>query len=81
MSCGKPIVATRIPGSGVPWVNEDGVSGRNATPCDVSSLTQAILDVDANRESMGAGAYKRYQTMFTREMMLKNILKVYEELS
>ena len=81
MSCGKPIVATRIPGSGVPWVNEDGVSGRNAIPRDVSSLTKAILDVDADRENLGAGALKRFRTMFTKEMMLNNILKVYEELS
>ena len=32
MSCHKPVVATRIPHSGVAWVNEDGVSGRNVTP-------------------------------------------------
>lgn len=32
MSCGKPIVATTIPQSGVAWVNAHGVSGLNVVP-------------------------------------------------
>ncbi|WP_392389176.1 glycosyltransferase, partial [Elizabethkingia miricola] len=27
MSCGKPVISAHIPGSGVSWVNKDGVSG------------------------------------------------------
>ena len=78
MSCHKPIVATRIPGSGVAWVNEDGVSGRNVTPGKPEEYAAAIQEVTANSEKFGESAYLRYLKCFTRQQMLTQIQKLYE---
>ena len=79
MSCHKPIVATRIPGSGVAWVNEDGVSGRNVTPGKPEEYAAAIQEVTANGEKFGESAYLRYLKCFTRQQMLTQIQKLYED--
>ena len=80
MSAGKPVVATKIPGSGVPWVNEDGVSGRNVTPGDPAELAAAIEDVIDHYGSFSAGARARYETLFREQTMIQSIFKLYEAL-
>ena len=80
MSCGKPVVATKIPGSGVAWVNCDGESGKNATPCDAQSLARAILEVDAGRDAFSRGARTRYLDLFQEETMIQSIYELYETL-
>lgn len=79
MSCGCPVVATTIPGSGVSWVNEDGVSGRNVGIRDAKALAEAIEDVAANREKYSNGAKKRYEDVFTYDKMLDNIINKYTQ--
>ena len=83
MSCGKPVVATRIPESGVSWVNEDGVSGLNADPENGKSLAEAILKVTKNEETynkFAKGAYNRYKSLFTYEQMIDNCMRIYSGL-
>ena len=78
MSCRKPVVATRIPQSGVAWVNEDGVSGRNATPGKPEEYAAAIQEVAENAEKYGESAYLRFLNCFTRQQMIINIENLYE---
>ena len=80
MSCGKPVVATTIPGSGVSWVNEDGVSGRNVTPGEPALMAGAIEDVMANYRNFSDGARARFDEMFREEKMINSIIKIYEAL-
>jgi rhamnosyl/mannosyltransferase len=83
MSCGKPVVATRIPESGVSWVNEDGVSGLNADPENGKSLAEAILKVTKNEETynkFAKGAYDRYKSLFSYEQMIDNCMRIYSGL-
>ena len=80
MSCGKPVVATRIPGSGVSWVNKDGVSGINAEPCNPVSLARAITDVAEDRPRLSAGALKLFQERYTLDQMIYQIRTIYENL-
>ena len=79
MSCHKPVVATRIPQSGVSWVNEDGVSGRNVTPGKPAEYAAAIQEVTENAAKFGESAYLRFLKCFTREQMINQIKKLYEE--
>lgn len=81
MSCGTPVVATRIPGSGVSWVNEEGVSGLNAEPADARSLADAILAVEAHKESYTEGAARRFRQFFSKEKIINKIISEYENLS
>lgn len=83
MSCGKPIVATSIPHSGVSWVNEHGVSGLNVAPEDARGLADAIMaiaDDDQTYRKFSAGAEQRYQDMFSKDKMINNVLTIYNKL-
>ena len=83
MSCGKPVVATKISGSGVPWVNADGVSGLNVPVEDSKALADAIFALtgdEAVYASFGAAARKRYEELFTYSRMIDNCLEIYNSL-
>ena len=83
MSCGKPVVATRIPASGVAWVNEEGVSGLNVEPRDARALADAIVAVceDPVRYAQFCeGARKRFEQNFTFDAMIGNAAALYNEL-
>lgn len=83
MSCGKPVVATNIPQSGVAWVNAHGVSGLNVEPGDARALARAIEDVtkdEAAYRQYAAGAASRYRELFTQEQMINKCIKIYTKL-
>ncbi len=79
MSCHKPVVATRIPQSGVSWVNAHGKSGLNVTPGKPDEYAAAIKEVTAKGTKFGESAYLRFLNCFTRERMLLNIRRIYEK--
>ena len=81
MSAGKPVVATRIPESGVSWVNEDGVSGINVAPRDAKALAEAVESILHDYERFSQGAKARFRENFTEEIMIEKILQVYEKKS
>lgn len=83
MSCGKPVVATRIPHSGVAWVNEHGVSGLNVMPRDAKALADAIRTIADDGQAyrkFAAGAEQRYRRLFTKERMIENVQEIYDKL-
>ena len=83
MSCGKPVVSTRIPGSGVSWVNAHGISGITVNPEDSKALAGAILDITLKSDtfaSYSAGALKRYNELFTFDGMTDNVIIEYKKL-
>lgn len=80
MSAGRPIVATNIPGSGVPWVNKDGFSGMNVPIKDSEAIAKAIVEITKDPEIYAgycARSYQRYEEMFTKDIMIDNLLKKY----
>lgn len=81
MSCGKPVVATEIPQSGVSWVNANGVSGLNVPPADAARLAAAIKSITADAAAYrrySAGALERYRSLFTKDRMIEKCLSIYE---
>lgn len=83
MSCGTPIVATKIKGSGVSWVNKHGISGLNVAPFDSQSMANAILQILEDPilyENLKQGAIERYRSLFTREQMTDKCLNLYKEI-
>lgn len=84
MSCARPVVATRIPGSGVAWVNEHGVSGLNVAPGDDRELADAILAITRDEETyrrFSLGALSRYRQLFTKDNMIDRCITFYNRLS
>lgn len=83
MSCGLPVVATNIPGSGTSWVNAHGVSGLNVKPRDPEQLAEAIKAITRDEityDRFRLRARRRYEEEFTKTMMIDNLLKIYENL-
>ena len=83
MSCGKPIVATTIPQSGVAWVNAHGVSGLNVVPENAKELAlaiQAILNDQVTYNGYSQRAAQRYHDIFTRDKMIESCVDIYERI-
>jgi len=83
MACGRPVVSTRIPGSGVPWVNEHGVTGLTATPGDASALAQALREAgeDPLHARLSEGAARASRERFAPGLMEAGLLALYRELA
>lgn len=83
MSYGLPIVASDIPGSGVPWVNQHGVSGLNVAIGDAKALAEAcnqILESEDLRSTLSKGARQRFLAEFTEDVSVKRMISVYDNL-
>lgn len=83
MAFGLPIVASDIPGSGVPWVNQHGISGLNFTLGDPIALAHAcnkILESNVLREKLALGARKRFLTEFTKDVSVNRMMELYDRL-
>jgi rhamnosyl/mannosyltransferase len=82
MICGKPVVSTDLP-TGVPWVNQNGITGLIVPPKDVDSLRQAmrrlLLDPQL-RCQLGEAGRQRVVSEFTHELHIQRILGLYHEL-
>lgn len=74
MACGTPVISTNLP-TGVPWVNENNVSGLTVTYGDASALAEAVLalDDDALRDRLAAGALSRASAMFNGPELLGRV--------
>jgi len=83
MVMGKPVVATNIEGSGVPWVNLHGVTGLNVSAQDPQALAAALKELiedEPTRLRMGAAARGRYEADFRAELMTRRVAAVYHRL-
>lgn len=83
MAYGLPIVASNIPGSGVPWVNQHGVSGLNVPTGDAQALAEAcnqILKSEELRSRLSKGSRQRFLAEFTEDVSVKRMMAIYEVL-
>ena len=81
MSCGKPVVATKIPESGVSWVNAHGESGLNVDPGNPEALAKAITNICEDEETyhkFSVGAKNRFFATFVSSKMIDKIIAIYE---
>ena len=79
MARGKPVISTRL-ATGVPWVNQDGITGVIVPPGDADALRAAMARVAADvglRRQMGAAARRRYLSEFTRDRMVDRAIASY----
>ena len=83
MLMSKPIVATDIDGSGVPWVNQHETTGLNVPAGDAGELAAALtrlLGDEPLRRRFGAAARARYLREFTADLMTQRTLALYQRL-
>ena len=80
-AAGTPVVSTTLT-TGVPFVNEHGVTGLTVPPGDVAALAGALGELvtdDALRRRRGTQAASRAHADFTIARMVERTLRVYDE--
>jgi len=80
MACGLPVISADLP-TGVPWVNNDGVTGIVVPSRDASALADAIRRLardPAARARLGEGGRQRAAALFTRERMVRDFAELVE---
>ena len=80
MRASRPVVSTRIQGSGVNWVNQDGVTGFTVERYDPAALAEALNRLAVAPELMrrfGDNARVRYEEMFTAQGMAERVRQLY----
>jgi rhamnosyl/mannosyltransferase len=80
MAAGVPVISTNLP-TGVPWVNQDGVSGFVVPPGDADALAAAmrrVLGDGTLRARLGSNAAARADAMFDRRTMVDAFKRVVE---
>jgi rhamnosyl/mannosyltransferase len=82
MASGKPTIATRVPGSGMDWVVEEGRTGWLVDPGDVDALGRLMQSLISQRSRLvdyGAEARRRFEKRFRIEAVADEIVEVYRE--
>jgi len=83
MYFGKPIVSTDIEGSGVSWVNQNGVTGLVVPPKNAIALAKAVNKIIKNPElkkKFSENAKRRFEEEFRIEIITERILKLYKKI-
>lgn len=81
MAAGLPVVCCDLP-TGVPFVNQHGITGLVVPPADDEALAAAIgelLSDNARRLAMGEAALRRAHDEFSVERMIERVHTVYEK--
>ena len=82
MSCGKPVICTDLP-SGVPWVNQHGVTGLVVPPRDAQALADAMRSLIADqtlRSTMGENGRQRVRREFAPARMVAQTTALYRSI-
>lgn len=83
MVMARPVVASDIPGSGVPWVNRHGETGLNVPagrPDELAAAIRLLLDSPGLRERMGQAARQRYERDFGADRMARATIDLYRRI-
>jgi glycosyltransferase involved in cell wall biosynthesis len=82
MRYGTPCISTRVPGSGMSWVNREGETGLTVAPGDAAGLAEAMSRMFASddlRDMLAAGALERFAELFHIDAVARMVRGVYEE--
>jgi glycosyltransferase involved in cell wall biosynthesis len=80
MASGCPVINTHIPGSGVPWVSLDNVSGLTVPINDPGALATAASRIASEpglRNRLSTGAIERADQFFNIDDMTERTMNVY----
>lgn len=83
MAMGKPALVSRLEGSGLPWLVEDGRTGWHVQPGDVEALAAKIDWLDKNRDAISASgrrAAQRYRECFEIERVTRRIIEIQSDI-
>jgi rhamnosyl/mannosyltransferase len=80
MSNGKATVISKVPGSGMGWIVEDGITGLHALPADAASLANCLRYLRDNRDKirdLGENGRAKFDGLFHIDESAAGVLRVY----
>ena len=83
MQRGKPLISTKIEGSGVDWVNKDGVTGITVDVCDAEQIANAIHLIGGDkvlRDKFSRNCGETFTSFFTQEAMVLKLMGIYNQI-
>ncbi len=83
MACGKPVVSCRLP-TGVPFVNQDRVTGLVIEPRETGALAEAIRSLLTNAEwrlQLGTAGRARANKEFAEGVMIQRYWALFQRLT
>jgi len=83
MAAGKPQIATRVPGSGMDWVVEEGRTGWMVTPGSADELAAMLRRLSRERltlRSSGECARERFEQRFAIDAVARQTVELYQSL-
>lgn len=84
MQFGRAVIATAVPGSGMAWIVEDGVSGRVVPPADAGALAAVLREFAGARATMralGAAGRERLRQQFSIDRVATELAHLYAGIS
>jgi len=81
MTFKKPLIATKIFGSGTSWVNKNNVSGINVNikkPKEIAKAVKSLLSSNDYYEEISAKSFKRFDSKFRLENMVSKFMSAYK---
>ena len=84
MRCGKPVIASDIPGSGTGWLVQSSQAGLTVPPAQPEALAQAIQLLANNasqRENFAENGRRAFAERFTIEQAARQMLLLYEQIA
>jgi rhamnosyl/mannosyltransferase len=82
MCFAKATVVCDVPGSGMGWIVEDGITGIKVAPANSRSLANALDYLAENREvliSMGQQGKQRFDQEFTIDHSILSMIEIYRQ--
>lgn len=80
LSCGLPIIASDLTGSGLPWVNKHNVTGKNfktGSVLDLANSVNSIIDSQDIYRIFSKNSRARYLKEFTSDLFISRFTEVY----
>lgn len=83
MALGKPAIVSNIPGSGLPWLVEDNITGWHVPPKDPEAIAATLQGLALDRDrlsSAGRLSQERFRNHFDIDDVARQVLSAYEDL-
>jgi len=82
MSFGKATVVSSVPGSGMSWVVDDGVTGLQVPPADPAALAGAFRQLATDRSklrAMGQAGRQKFERLFDINHASEGVVDTYND--
>ena len=82
MFFGKATVIGDVPGSGMGWIVDDGITGVKVNPGDTDALVEAFIRLSENRQELaklGQSGKEKFHQYFEIDHTVEDLMSVYQQ--